>query len=309
MRVLVGADIGGTKLAIRVAAPDGAIRADVEIPSTGWEAAPVERAARWLLDRVNSVLPAGDEIAALGVGAQGCDTQEHCARLAAAIESSGATATVVNDAALLVPAAGLDRGIGVIAGTGSIAVGAAADGTVLFAGGWGWVLGDEGSAPAIVREATKAALAAYDAGQPDDGLLSQLLAHYGAAEPPGLARAVNDSPTTGTWGPAAPAVFLAAAAGSALALAVVDDAADHLCTLVTRLRARGAAGGTVVAAGSVVIGQPLLADRLRDRLGAAHPDLDLRLLEVPPVAGAVALARAGHQAAGTRAASHHLSRS
>lgn len=291
MRVLVGADIGGTKVAIRVAAPDGTVRADVQLPSTGWEAEPVEHAARWLLERVRTVLPAGYEIAALGVGAQGCDTQEHCARLGAALEALAVPATVVNDAALLVPAAGLEHGIGIIAGTGSIAVGAAPDGTVLFTGGWGWVLGDEGSAPAIVREATKAALSSHDAGLPDDGLLSALLAHYGVAGAPGLARAVNDTPTTDCWGPAAPAVFQAAAAGSATALAVIDDAAAYLSSLVTRLRARGAAGSTVVAAGSVVLAQPLLAGGLRSHLAAAHPDLTLRLLDVPPVSGAVALAR------------------
>ncbi|WP_329361345.1 ATPase [Streptomyces sp. NBC_00669] len=291
MRVLVGADIGGTKVAIRVAAPDGTVRADVELPSTGWEAAPVRHAARWLLDRVRTVLPAGDEVAALGVGAQGCDTQEHCAHLGAALEALAVPASVVNDAALLVPAAGLAQGIGVIAGTGSIAVGTGADGTVLFAGGWGWVLGDEGSAPAIVREAAKAALAAHDMGLPDDGLLSALLAHYGVADAPGLARAVNDSPTPATWGPAAPAVFAAAAAGSSLAAEVVDAAAAELAALVYRLRARGATGRTVVAAGGVVLAQPLLADGLRSHLAAAQTDLTLRLLEVPPVAGAVALAK------------------
>ncbi|MBM9510263.1 BadF/BadG/BcrA/BcrD ATPase family protein [Actinacidiphila acididurans] len=295
MNVLVGADIGGTKLAIRVTAPDGSIRADTEVPATGWDAAPVEEAARWLLHRIGPVLPEGDAIAALGVGAQGCDTQEHCRRLSAAVEALSVPATVVNDAALLVPAAGLDSGIGLIAGTGSIAVAADARGTVLFAGGWGWVLGDEGSAPAIVREATKAALAGHDAGRPDDGLLSALLAHYGVADAPGLARAVNDSPTPEVWGPAAPAVFRAAAAGSPSALAVVDDAADHLAALVARLRARGAVGTTVVAAGAVAVAQPLLTDRLRARLAGTWPDLTLRVLDVPPVAGAVALAAARHR--------------
>ncbi|MGW1208121.1 N-acetylglucosamine kinase [Streptomyces sp. NPDC002499] len=298
MKVLVGADIGGTKLAIRMTAPDGTVRVDVEVPSTDWEAAPVEQAARWLLDRLRPVLPEGAEIAALGVGAQGCDTQEHCAHLTSAFEALGVRATVVNDASLLVPAAGLTDGIGVIAGTGSIAVGTSADGTVLFAGGWGWVLGDEGSAPAIVREATKAALAAHDKRRPDDGLLAELLAHYGVPDAPALARAVNDSPTPATWGPAAPAVFRAAEAGSVSALAVVDDAATHLTALVSRLRARGAVGENVVAAGSVVLGQPLLADRLRTRLVAAHPDLTLRLLDVAPVAGAVALARVRYEAVG-----------
>ncbi|MFC4031680.1 BadF/BadG/BcrA/BcrD ATPase family protein [Streptomyces polygonati] len=290
----MGADVGGTKLAVRVETPEGAVRADVEVPAAGWEAAPVDRAARWLLDHLGRAVPSGDEIAAVGVGAQGCDTQEHCAHLAAALESLGVPATVVNDAALLVPAAGLDHGIGVIAGTGSIAVGADPAGTVLFAGGWGWVLGDEGSAPAIVREAAKAALGAYDAGREDDGLLSALLAHYGDPDPQTLARSVNDEPTTANWGPAAPAVFRAAAAGSSLALGVVDEAAVQLTALVGRLRGRGARGRTVVAAGGVLVGQPLLADRLRAHLATAHPDLTLRLLDVAPVTGAVALARARH---------------
>lgn len=294
MRLLVGADVGGTKLALRVETPEGAVRADIEIPAAGWEAAPVDRAARWLLDHVRPVLPEGDGIAALGVGAQGCDTQEHCARLVAAVEALGVPATVVNDAALLVPAAGLDAGIGVVAGTGSIAVGTDTAGAVLFAGGWGWVLGDEGSAPGIVREAAKAALAAYDSGHGDDGLLSALLAHYGDPDPQTLARTVNDEPTTANWGPAAPVVFRAAAEGSPLARRVVDEAAAQLSLLVTRLLARGATGSTVVAAGGVVVHQPLLAARLRARLAAAHPALTLRLLDVPPVAGAVALARNRH---------------
>jgi N-acetylglucosamine kinase-like BadF-type ATPase len=291
MKVLVGADVGGTKIAVRVAAFDGAVRVDVEYPADGWDASPVDDAARWLLERLNRAVPEGDEIAAVGIGAQGCDTQAHCTKLAAAIEALGVPATVVNDAALLIPAAGIDAGIGIIAGTGSIGVGTDHTGAVLFAGGWGWVLGDEGSAPAIVREATKAALAAHDDGRADDGLLGALLAHFAAPDPQRLARAVNDDPTTGNWGPAAPVVFRAAGAGSPLAIGVVDNAARHLALLVTRLVNGGAVGATVVAAGSVILNQPRLADRFRAHLVGVHPSLILRLLDVPPVAGGIVLAR------------------
>jgi N-acetylglucosamine kinase-like BadF-type ATPase len=315
MRVLMGADVGGTKVAIRVAAADGSTYSDVEYPADGWEASPVDDAARWLLDRLLRAAPSGGEIAAVGIGAQGCDTQQHCARLAAAIEAGGVPATVVNDAALLVPAAGLKKGIGVIAGTGSIGVAADAAGKVLFAGGWGWVLGDEASAPGIVREATKAVLAAADAARPDaarpdagrpdagaaadgDGLLAALLDHFAVPDAPSLARAVNDEPTPENWGPAARAVFRAADEGSKLALGVVDEAARNLQLLVTRLLQRGAVGETVVAAGSVIVHQPRLAERFRAHLLRAHPSLELRVLDVPPVAGAIALARTRAQARG-----------
>jgi N-acetylglucosamine kinase-like BadF-type ATPase len=290
MRVVVGVDVGGTKVAVRVATVDGEVVRDHQWPADGWSAAPVPAAARWLRSVLSLAVSADDEIVAAGIGAQGCDTQEHCLELAEAVAALGVHATVVNDAALLVPAAGLTDGIGVIAGTGSIAVGVDASGATLFAGGWGWVLGDEASAPAIVREATKAALAAYDDRRPDDGLLQALLRHYSVADPPALARAVNDVPTPENWGPAAVSVFEAADEGSSLAARVVDEAARSLKLLVCQLIARGAVGNTVVAAGSVIVHQPRLADRLRAKLADFYPSLTLRLLDVPPVAGGVVLA-------------------
>ena len=291
MRVLLGADVGGTKVAVRVAAADGSTQSDMEFPADGWEASPVEDAARRLIDLLLRAAPSGGEIAAVGIGAQGCDTTEHCAKLAAAIEAHGVAAAVVNDAALLIPAAGLEHGIGLIAGTGSIGVGADATGAALFAGGWGWVLGDDAGAPGIVREATKAALTAYDEGAPDDGLLSALLEHFAVPDAQSLARAVNDEPTPENWGPGAPAVFRAADGGSRSALGVIDAAARSLQVLVNQLVERGAVGETVVAAGSVIVKQPLLADRLRAHLARTNPGLELQVLDVPPVAGAIELAR------------------
>jgi N-acetylglucosamine kinase-like BadF-type ATPase len=288
MKVVVGVDAGGTKAAVRVETVDGVLRADVEYPADGWEASPVDTAAAWLMERVRRAVPAGDEIVAVGVGAQGCDTASHCVALGAAL---GVPGVVVNDAALLVPAAGLEAGIGVIAGTGSIAVGIDAAGEVLFAGGWGWVLGDEGSAPALVREATRAVLDAHDRGIGDDGLLSCLLDHFGVAGPEALARAVNDEPTPANWGAGAVAVFRAAELGSELAVRVIDEGARALVELVRRLVGRGAVGDTVVVAGSVLVHQRRLAERVRVRLGESLPALALRVLAVPPVVGGVTLAR------------------
>jgi len=133
--------------------------------------------------------------------------------------------------------------------TGSIGIAEDADGSPLQAGGWGWVLGDEGGAAAIVREATRAALAAHDAGRADDGLLTALQRAFGVPDAERLARAVNDDPTVGNWAPRAPAVFAAADHGSALADAVITAAAGQLTTLVGTLIARGAVGCDVVGRG------------------------------------------------------------
>lgn len=289
--VVVGMDAGGSKLAVRVEDLDGHLIAATTLPAASWDAEPTPAAAAWIAARLERTVPHGHAVTALGLGAQGCDSPEVCASLTAELASLGIRATVVNDAALLLPAAGLEAGIGVIAGTGAIAVGVDAAGEPLAAGGWGWVIGDDAGGAGIVREAAKSALAAADAGEPDDGLLAALCGAFGVATAERLARAVNDEPTAAHWAPRAPAVFAAAEAGSARASRVIEDAAEHLTILVSRLVQRGAVGRSVVAAGGVLVGQPRLYRSFVDQLSRQHPDLQTYLLADPPVLGAVELAR------------------
>ncbi len=291
MNVVAGIDVGGTKVAIRVETLAGERVADGRSDARDWAAAPAPAAASWLLDRLGQCVPEGTTVAAVGVGAQGCDSAHIAADLRRALEARGLRAVVVNDGQLLVPAAGLEDGIGLVAGTGSIGVGADASGNTQLAGGWGWILGDEGGAVGIVREATRAALAAHDEGRADDGLLDGLQRAFGVPTAERLARAVNDDATIANWAPRAASVFAAADDGSALAAAVIDAAAADLATLVSRLIARGAVGSTVVAAGGVIVRQPRLAKALGHCLAIRHPRIVLRILDEDPVTGAVVLAR------------------
>ncbi|HSZ40677.1 MAG TPA: BadF/BadG/BcrA/BcrD ATPase family protein [Trebonia sp.] len=291
MNVVAGMDVGGTKLAVRAETLGGDRVTDTQLSAADWAAAPAATAAGWLTERLARCLPAGAAIAALGVGAQGCNSPAVTSDLQRALAARGVRAAVVNDGALLIPAAGLDHGIAIVAGTGSVGVAIDVMGNGLQVGGWGWVLGDEGGAAAIVREATRAALAARDEGRPDDGLLGALTRAFGVSTAESLARAVNDDPVPENWAPRSPAVFAAADDGSALAAAVIDAAGGHLATLVSRLVARGAVGDTVVAAGGVITGQPRLARAVRACLARRHPGLALRVLDADPVAGAVTLAR------------------
>lgn len=283
--------MGGTKVAVRAQTWDGETVADRVLPAAGWRVEPADLAAAWLLDRIHEALPLGSRVAAAAVGAQRCNTDERARLLAAALGDRGVPATVVNDAMLVVPAADVDEGLGVIAGTGSVAVGRTAAGRFVVAGGWGWVLGDEGSAVGLVREAARAALLAHDEDHDDPELLRRLEAAFDTADLDQLTLAITEDPWPAHLGPAAPAVFAAADAGSPLARRVIANGAASLATLVDRLQAKGAAGRVVVAAGGVMTGQPRFFERFRDRVQRAHPDLEVRLLEAAPVAGALVLAR------------------
>lgn len=288
--IVVGIDVGGTKTHLRAVNREGELLIDARLDSGGWDAEPEPAAAAFLDHLVRRMLPTKN-VSALCIGAQGLDDPEVSRRLEKSMHDLGyAAVRCVNDAELLIPAAGISSGIALIAGTGAIGVGRNSRGETLTSGGWGWVLGDDAGATGIVREATRAVLLAHDNGTPDDGLLEALTSSFGVTGAERLARAVNDEPTMANWGPHAPAVFAAAARGSALAKDVVNAAARHLVRLVDQLIARGAVGDHVVAAGSVITHQPLLAETVSLALAREYPRLTFRILDEDPVAGAVSIA-------------------
>ena len=289
--LIVGVDVGGTKAAVYASTAEGVIVVDTVVSALEWDAEPVTSAVEWLMAALTSALPEGSTVGALVIGAQGLDNADVISDLESALHQHGyENVQCVNDAALVVPAVGLDDGMALISGTGAIGVGADAEGRLVSAGGWGWVLGDDAGAAGIVREATKAALLAHDNGEADDGLLAELLHEFGVSNAERLARRVNDDPTMANWAPHAPAVFRAADAGSTRADQVVRRAADHLALLVDQLVRKGAEGTVVVAAGGVITHQPRLSAYVDEALASHHPQLQLLLLTQPPVVGAWILA-------------------
>jgi len=94
---------------------------------------------------------------------------------------------VTNDAALLL-AAGTPHGWGVavVAGTGSIAIARNEEGQLLRAGGWGPLLGDEGSAYQIVLAGLQAVVARADGRGSPTVLTERFLAALGIDSPQAL---------------------------------------------------------------------------------------------------------------------------
>ncbi|GHI03784.1 ATPase [Streptomyces cellostaticus] len=291
MPVVVGIDVGGTKTHLRALAQD-ALVADHVRTSSGWRPHDPVAAADWLAGLVAEALPAGTRVSALAVGGHACETPRQCERIRAALQRHfDAPALVVGDAELLVPAAGLDQGVGLVAGTGSVAVGRSADGTPVQVGGWGAVLGDEGGAAGLVREAARACWSAHDRGAQPDALAAGLLDAFGVPEVPALGAALERATdVSAEWGRHAPVLFSAAEAGSRLAREVIAAGGHSLAALVVRLADRGVAVDDVVVAGSTVLTQPLLYDAFAAALADALPGARPEPLRVPPVNGAMALA-------------------
>lgn len=293
--LVVGIDVGGTKTHLRASAGDGVV-ADRVRPSAGWRPHDPVAAAAWLAALVAEALPSGTRPAALAVGGHACETPRQCEQIRTALHLRFDVPTlVVGDAELLAPAAAPDdlgKAVGLVAGTGSVAVGRLPDGRRVQVGGWGAVLGDEGGAAGLVREAARAVWAAHDRGEAPDALALGLVEAFSVAEVPALGDALESATdVSAEWGRHAPVVFAAAEAGSALAGAVIAEAGRSLAALVERLAARGVVVADVVVAGSTVLAQPSLYTAFAEALACTVPSARPQPLRVPPVEGALALAR------------------
>jgi glucosamine kinase len=289
-KIIAGVDIGGTKTRIMVCEGERMI-ADEVLVTESWRVRQMETDATTLAGIVaglcGGIAPAG-----LAVGAHGCDTGEQCLRFQALLASkTGGAVQVVNDAELMVPAAGYTDGIGVVSGTGSIAVARTVDGKMLAAGGWGWILGDEGSAPSLVREAAKAIRHSFDRGEEGDPLIAALMRELDTDDQTKLGILLNETRGAAVWGRYANAVFDAAIAGSALAIRVIREGGAGLAALVELLIERGANPALVVAGGGVISEQPMLMTAFVEAMVKVSPSSHVLLLREPPVLGAVTLAR------------------
>lgn len=126
-------------------------------------------------------------------------------------------------------------GIALISGTGSVAYGRGANGKVCLRGGWGYLLGDEGSGYAIGRSALQLALLALEMEAPRTPLVDAVLQHLGVNRTLGLTRAIYGSghPRV-TIAAIAPHVIALAEGGDDEAQAIIDGAAEELIKVVDR---------------------------------------------------------------------------
>lgn len=289
--VIVGIDIGGTKTHLRARPVGGADERDLVVPSREWRTREWGEDAKGLLALAGQLV-AGAPIAAIGVGAHGCDDGDECTAFETALRArTTAKVAVVNDAELMPLALGLPGQIGIVAGTGSIAVCRPSPDRMMVAGGWGWIVGDEGSAPALVREAVRAVTRHLDrGGDINEPLTQAMLRTLEVKSVPRLGSTLSQLRSAAEIGLHAPAVFDAAEQGSRLAAQVIREGGRMLAELASLLDDRGAGASHVVAGGTVIAAQPRLWEAFVEALARLTPHLAAHLFTRTPVEGACYLA-------------------
>ncbi|WP_324669512.1 N-acetylglucosamine kinase [Geochorda subterranea] len=183
----------------------------------------------------------------------------------------------------------------VVAGTGSMVLVIEGSGRRTVVGGWGHLLGDEGSAYDIAVRAIRRAIAAAEGWGPPSSLEGVVLACTGLPELRRLIGWIYDDPGEAKRRIAsiAPAVVAAAREGDREALQLLSDAALELArATAAALRRSGLPTDAPVAVCGGLAREALYVQLLQSHLAALRPGQRVEALRQPPVEGAVLLARA-----------------
>ena len=297
---VLGIDAGGTKTVCLLADGHGAIvsagrGAGANLHSAGELA--VEKVLHEAMEAAigdRAITPT-----AICLGIAGVDREDEARTVRHIMRRIGyqSRVLVVNDALIgLVAGARDEPGVAINAGTGSIVYGRNANFEAARAGGWGHMIGDEGSGYWIGRESLAAVMRAADGRGPETRLTAEMLLHFNVDDESRLPRIVYDRELPRVSVAAlGPITQRAAERGDAVAVRILERAAEELVlaarSVATRLEMRGDAF-TFYLTGGVFRVVPWLVEELPRRLVEVAPRAQVQLRHEEPAAGAVWLALA-----------------
>lgn len=279
--IVIGIDAGGSKTLALAAGMDGQVLGRAKSGPGNYHAVGFAAASAALTEAVREALreaaravTGGDlsqvavalnrpgslfNVRALCLGAAGVDRPEDGALWAEWARQAfpDAVSLIVNDALVVLAAGGALHccGMAVIAGTGSIVYGRDDQGRMLRAGGWGYLMGDEGSNYAIGQSALQAVTRAADGRGPQTALLEAILKHWQISSPEGLTGKVYGDVSRHDIARLGRVVEATAETGDAVATEILEAAGRELALAARSVHDRLGLHGPVTCAlaGSVLV--------------------------------------------------------
>jgi glucosamine kinase len=296
MSYWIGIDGGGSTLRVALTSDDLTIRAQSQDETVNPSVVGRERASTRIQTAIRDVLAQADLTAAdvngIGIGVAGASvahSETWLRETLAAVLPDTPIAPSSDAEIALVGALGERQGVLILAGTGSVAYGVNSVGQSLQIGGWGYLLGDEGSSYWIGMKALQALTRAADGREADfaalrNHLFTTLDLSKEADLIPWLYHA--EQPRTRQIAQLAPLLLDAAANGFPVAVQIAESAADELALLCRTVSARLHMDNPRIAfAGGLLDRDNFLSDRLCLLLSLGERPQPL----YPPVIGAALL--------------------
>jgi N-acetylglucosamine kinase-like BadF-type ATPase len=297
MRYVIGIDAGGTKTVGILADDTGTVVREARGGGANLFVHGELGVEKSLFQVLDALAPDGP-VDGLCLGIAGVRPSEHDVVRQMLVRLGHRRGVRIENDAFVALVAGAPAGFGVvvIAGTGSIAYGVDPAGQTARSGGWGPLLGDEGSAYWLGHAAVRLGIRAADGRGPSTTLYERIRERLGVADPSGLVAwfAADQDQARSRVAQLASLVQMAADEGDAAAEALLAQAAEHL-VLAAQATARqldfGGARYPMVLSGGAFKACPSLVERFERGIELA--DAEVVRLTVEPAMGAVALALQG----------------
>lgn len=299
MEYVLGVDGGGTRTICLLADLEGNVLGQGEAGPSNFQAVGVETAVcaiRHAIEGAVAGAPSFSSAEAICLGLAGVDTVQDAALIHARIEALklARQVCVVNDTEIaLIGGVGGERGVAIVAGTGSAAFGCDGDGHKARSGGWGWILGDEGSAFDIGRQGLHAVVRALECRGEHTLLVASLTRRWGLTSKEDLIASLRKR----TWSRSEVAglaewVTSTAWEGDAIALRITRQAGKELGllanTVIRQLHVEGEF--CIVLTGGVFQAGEIIIDPLKREVQSTAPEARLMPPIHPPVLGAIFMA-------------------
>ncbi|MDX1994287.1 MAG: BadF/BadG/BcrA/BcrD ATPase family protein [bacterium] len=245
--IVLGIDGGGSTCRVIVTTPELHILAESETrtsvnPNGVGRDVAMQRIHETIQTALQQASLTSDQISAVGIGIAGAEAGHSAEWLREVVEgiSPGAKMALSSDHEIaLVGAHGRRLGVLILSGTGSIAYGVNSTGKTSLIGGWGYLLGDEGSGYWVGMEGLKAAIRAMEGRDPATALTSVILQDNQLQTRGDIIHWVYGEPRVRDIARFAPLVLEQAEAGDRVAFGIVEAAAHELerkvCTILHQL--------------------------------------------------------------------------
>lgn len=229
------------------------------------------------------------EVRSAWIGLAGIDTPQARHDFTPHLRALAPHVLLTNDAELGLSALPQAVGVVLIAGTGSIALGRDSHGKIQRSGGWGHILGDEGSGYALGQQALQAAVRAADGRGPSTTLLERILAYWQLANPYDLISHIYPRGDKAMIAQLSTCVLYAAREGDVVARAITHHAAEELALAVSAVyRKLDFAGQPLAVAlcGGLLIHEETFRQQVIEQLGQHHPLGKIALVDEPALSAA-----------------------
>lgn len=175
----------------------------------------------------------------------------------------------------------------VISGTGSMAVGRLPDGEIIHTGGWGYILGDEGSGYAICIDALRAAICGYEGSAEKTLLTDAVKEHYQVKDMLELIDIFYDPPMPRSEiAKLAPIVFKCSE-NDGVADAIIRNHAQLLANTVSALLSQLPEGTPLGLWGGIFENYEKFRNLFSANVNERFPKAEINVLEFAPEYGAV----------------------